>query len=187
MFPTEGDPLRNLALAFLHQSESTAAKYEPDLKEKGQHLVRAVRAHRRGRGDFRLSKLLRSRAARAADAAARAQGGRHSLYRVSNTPRTPGRCSRSASRPEPSPIQSNCGADDAPATQQQRDALRNQIQSKAIDGMLAIDTSSSGEIAASYTSLASGGFVDLSGMRSALNHALANERLIASGSEAGRY
>jgi benzoyl-CoA reductase subunit C len=41
--PAEGDPLRNLATAFLHQSESTAAKYEPDLKEKGQHLVRAVR------------------------------------------------------------------------------------------------------------------------------------------------
>jgi benzoyl-CoA reductase subunit C len=40
---SEGDPLRNLASAFLHQSESTAAKYEPDLKEKGQHLVRAVR------------------------------------------------------------------------------------------------------------------------------------------------
>jgi benzoyl-CoA reductase subunit C len=39
----EGDPLRNLALAFLHQSESTAAKYEPNLQEKGQHLVRAVR------------------------------------------------------------------------------------------------------------------------------------------------
>jgi benzoyl-CoA reductase subunit C len=41
--PTEGDPLQNLALAFLHQSESTSAKYEPDLKEKGQHLVRAVK------------------------------------------------------------------------------------------------------------------------------------------------
>jgi len=40
---TEGDPLRNLALAFLHHSESTAAKYEPNQKEKGQHLVRAVR------------------------------------------------------------------------------------------------------------------------------------------------
>jgi benzoyl-CoA reductase subunit C len=40
---TEGDPLRNLASAFLHQSESTAAKYEPDQKEKGQYLVRAVR------------------------------------------------------------------------------------------------------------------------------------------------
>lgn len=41
--PVEGDPLKNLALAFLHHSESTAAKYEPNQKEKGQHLVRAVR------------------------------------------------------------------------------------------------------------------------------------------------
>jgi benzoyl-CoA reductase subunit C len=41
--PVEGDPLQNLARAFLHHSESTAAKYEPDLAEKGQHLVRAVR------------------------------------------------------------------------------------------------------------------------------------------------
>ena len=41
--PTAGDPLKNLAIAFLHQSESTAAKYEPNQKEKGQHLVRAVK------------------------------------------------------------------------------------------------------------------------------------------------
>jgi benzoyl-CoA reductase subunit C len=41
--PTDGNPLQALALAFLHQSESTAAKYEPNLKEKGQHLVRAVK------------------------------------------------------------------------------------------------------------------------------------------------
>ncbi|HWP25455.1 MAG TPA: benzoyl-CoA reductase subunit C [Xanthobacteraceae bacterium] len=41
--PVEGEPLQNLASAFLHHSESTAAKYEPDLKEKGQHLVRAVK------------------------------------------------------------------------------------------------------------------------------------------------
>ncbi|GIK80360.1 MAG: benzoyl-CoA reductase subunit C [Pseudorhodoplanes sp.] len=40
--PVEGDPLQNLASSFLHHSESTAAKYEPDEKEKGQHLVRAV-------------------------------------------------------------------------------------------------------------------------------------------------
>ena len=39
---TEDEPLRSLATAFLHHSESTAAKYEPDEKEKGQHLVRAV-------------------------------------------------------------------------------------------------------------------------------------------------
>jgi benzoyl-CoA reductase subunit C len=41
--PTEGDPLRNLADAFLHHSAATAAKYEPDQKEKGQFLVRSVR------------------------------------------------------------------------------------------------------------------------------------------------
>ena len=40
---TKGDPLRNLSDAFLHHSESTAAKYEPSQKEKGQHLVRAVK------------------------------------------------------------------------------------------------------------------------------------------------
>jgi len=41
--PTDGDPLHNLSQAFLHHSESTAAKYEPDLNEKGQFLVRAVK------------------------------------------------------------------------------------------------------------------------------------------------
>jgi benzoyl-CoA reductase subunit C len=41
--PTEGDPLRNLADAFLHHSAATAAKYEPDEKEKGQFLVRSVK------------------------------------------------------------------------------------------------------------------------------------------------
>jgi benzoyl-CoA reductase subunit C len=40
--PIEGDPMRNLAHAFLHHSESTSAKYEPDEAEKGQYLVRAV-------------------------------------------------------------------------------------------------------------------------------------------------
>jgi len=41
--PLEGDPVYNLAQAFLHQSMSTAAKYEPNEAEKGQFLVRAVR------------------------------------------------------------------------------------------------------------------------------------------------
>ena len=41
--PVEGDPLHNLSQAFLHQSECTAAKYQPDVNEKGQFLVRAVR------------------------------------------------------------------------------------------------------------------------------------------------
>ena len=42
--PTKGDPVHNLSQAFLHRSMSTAAKYEPDQAEKGQFLVRAVRA-----------------------------------------------------------------------------------------------------------------------------------------------
>jgi benzoyl-CoA reductase subunit C len=41
--PTVGDPVHNLSQAYLHHSECTAAKYEPNLVEKGQHLVRAVR------------------------------------------------------------------------------------------------------------------------------------------------
>jgi len=69
----------------------------------------------------------------------------------------------------------------APASQQDRTSLKNKVQSKAIDGVLAIDTSSAGDITASYTSLASGGFVNIGGMRNALNHSVASERLIARG------
>jgi ABC-2 type transport system permease protein len=69
----------------------------------------------------------------------------------------------------------------APATEQDRASLLKRVQSKAIDGMLAIDTSSAGAITATYTSLATGSFANLGGVRSALNHAVANERLIASG------
>jgi benzoyl-CoA reductase subunit C len=41
---TSGDPVRNLSQAFLHHSMSTAAKYEPNQAEKGQFLVRSVKA-----------------------------------------------------------------------------------------------------------------------------------------------
>ncbi|MCP5365804.1 MAG: benzoyl-CoA reductase subunit C [Hyphomicrobiales bacterium] len=41
--PLKGDPLANLASAFLHHSESTAAKYEPDVTIKGKFLVDTVR------------------------------------------------------------------------------------------------------------------------------------------------
>ncbi len=40
--PTDGDPLRELSLAFLNHSMSTAPKYEPDEAEKGQFLIRAM-------------------------------------------------------------------------------------------------------------------------------------------------
>jgi len=41
--PVDGDPIENLALAFLHESTDTAAKYEPDGSRKGQFLVDTVR------------------------------------------------------------------------------------------------------------------------------------------------
>jgi benzoyl-CoA reductase subunit C len=61
---TSGDPVRNLSQAFLHHSMSTAAKYEPNQAEKGQFLVRSVKA------------------TGAEDAAECAEGGRHSVHRV---------------------------------------------------------------------------------------------------------
>ncbi len=39
----KGDPIGNLADAFLHHSVSTPAKYEPNQAEKGRYLVRAVK------------------------------------------------------------------------------------------------------------------------------------------------
>jgi benzoyl-CoA reductase subunit C len=44
--PTDGDPIANLAHAFLHHSTDTAAKYEPDGARKGSFLIETVR--RRG-------------------------------------------------------------------------------------------------------------------------------------------
>jgi len=41
--PTDGDPLENLARAFLHHSSDTSSKYEPDESRKGLYLVDAVR------------------------------------------------------------------------------------------------------------------------------------------------
>ncbi|WP_431854512.1 benzoyl-CoA reductase subunit C [Azospirillum sp.] len=41
--PTAGDPLANLASAFLHRSAETSAKYQPDEGEKGKYLIRSVR------------------------------------------------------------------------------------------------------------------------------------------------
>ncbi|HEV2551279.1 MAG TPA: benzoyl-CoA reductase subunit C [Stellaceae bacterium] len=40
--PVEGDPIQSLALAYLHDSGNTSAKYEPDQKKKGLYLVEAV-------------------------------------------------------------------------------------------------------------------------------------------------
>jgi len=40
---TDGDPIANLAEAFINHSVDTAAKYEPDGARKGQYLIDAVR------------------------------------------------------------------------------------------------------------------------------------------------
>jgi benzoyl-CoA reductase subunit C len=42
----EGDPLANLAHAYLHDSRSTSPKYEPDQARKGVYLVDSVRANK---------------------------------------------------------------------------------------------------------------------------------------------
>ncbi len=41
--PVDGDPIRSLAFAYLHDSGNTSAKYEPDQKKKGLYLVEAVK------------------------------------------------------------------------------------------------------------------------------------------------
>lgn len=41
--PTDGDPIANLAEAFIKHSTDTAAKYEPDGTRKGQYLVEPVK------------------------------------------------------------------------------------------------------------------------------------------------
>jgi benzoyl-CoA reductase subunit C len=44
--PVDGDPVENLSRAFLRHSAQTAAKFEPDMEEKGSYLVDSIR--RRG-------------------------------------------------------------------------------------------------------------------------------------------
>ena len=41
--PAAGDPVANLARAFLHQSVATAVRYEPDGSRKGEFLIETVR------------------------------------------------------------------------------------------------------------------------------------------------
>ena len=44
--PTDGDPVGNLASAYLHRSAQTAAKYEADMKEKGSYLLDIIKKRR---------------------------------------------------------------------------------------------------------------------------------------------
>jgi ABC-2 type transport system permease protein len=69
----------------------------------------------------------------------------------------------------------------APATSQDRGALLRQVQSKAIDGVLSIDTASAGAPVATYAAQSSGDYTTISRLKYALNHGLLQERLAGKG------
>jgi ABC-2 type transport system permease protein len=68
-----------------------------------------------------------------------------------------------------------------PSSPAERESLVGQVRSKQVDGLLWIDTGTPGKITATYTSQSSGDIVIASRLESALNHALAAERLTARG------
>jgi ABC-2 type transport system permease protein len=69
----------------------------------------------------------------------------------------------------------------APASPENRAALLQQLHARSIDGILSIESSSSGAITATYTSLASVGFANIGAMQDQLNRGIVNERLLAGG------
>jgi ABC-2 type transport system permease protein len=70
----------------------------------------------------------------------------------------------------------------APVSEQERAKLLKQVQSRAIDGLLTLSTSSTGGTTATYTSLSSGGFDNnLGWLRNALNRGVIDDRMIARG------
>jgi len=69
----------------------------------------------------------------------------------------------------------------APVTQQDRDSLLKQVQSKAIDGFLSIKTSSTGAVTATYASASAGDYRTSGRLKYALNRSLLHERLNAKG------
>ncbi len=73
----------------------------------------------------------------------------------------------------------------APASAADRADLVDKVRKKAVDGLLWIDTGSTGVNTASYISQSSGDIVISSRLGSALNHALAIERMTARGMSQG--
>jgi ABC-2 type transport system permease protein len=69
----------------------------------------------------------------------------------------------------------------APATQQDRDELLKQVQSRAIDGLLSVDNSSTGTPAATYTARSSMDFKTSGRLKYAMNRSLLTLRLNALG------
>jgi len=69
----------------------------------------------------------------------------------------------------------------APASKQDRAGLLERVKNKSIDGLLSIETDSTGKTAATYTSQFASDFTFIELMKNAVNHGLVHERLIASG------
>lgn len=69
----------------------------------------------------------------------------------------------------------------APASAQDRETLLGRVQSKALDGLLTIETPSSGVTRATYTSQSSSDLMIKDKLQTALNQGLVNQRLIAEG------
>jgi len=69
----------------------------------------------------------------------------------------------------------------APAAPADRPGLVNKVNSKAVDGLLWVDTAPNGPTTATYTSQSSGDIVVTGRLESALNHSLAMERMTARG------
>jgi ABC-2 type transport system permease protein len=69
----------------------------------------------------------------------------------------------------------------APASGEQRDGLQAEVRTKAIDGVLAIDSSNQQKITATFTSLSVGDVSVYGGLQNALNRGVMNERMIARG------
>ena len=69
----------------------------------------------------------------------------------------------------------------APDSSEQRDELQRQVRAKAIDGVLAIDTSDPNKITATITSLSVADVSAYGSLQNALNRGVINERMIASG------
>ncbi|HEV2486647.1 MAG TPA: ABC transporter permease [Terracidiphilus sp.] len=69
----------------------------------------------------------------------------------------------------------------APATNEQRNELRKLVRSKAIDGVLSIDSSNPQMITATVTSLSAAKGNQFGRLQSALNRGVINERMIGSG------
>jgi ABC-2 type transport system permease protein len=69
----------------------------------------------------------------------------------------------------------------APASAEQRDEWQRKVRSKAIDGVLIIDSSDPQKITATFTSLSAADVSAYGGLQSALNRGVVNERMLAKG------